>query len=111
MSHEAADQAITKMEANIKEITGRTVADWATLVRSTAHEKHGQIVKFLKSEHGITHGYANLIARRALEADSGVPSDSDLAEAQYAGPKAVLIQSVMCFAGHDLQILLPPPGY
>lgn len=110
MSQTAADQAIAKMEANIKEITGRTVADWVTLVGRTEHEKHGQIVKFLKSEHGITHGYANLIAHRALEADSGVPSDSDLVEAQYAGPKADLrviydqvIKAVGEF-GDDLEI-------
>ena len=28
--------------------------------------KHGEIVKYLKSEYSLTHGYANLIARKYL---------------------------------------------
>ena len=28
--------------------------------------KHGEIVKYLKSEYSLTHGYTNLIARKNL---------------------------------------------
>jgi hypothetical protein len=53
--------------------------------------RHAQVVAFLKKEHGLTHGYANQIALRALAPDDapGAGSD-DLVAAQYAGPKAAL---------------------
>jgi len=42
-------------------------------------------VKFLKSEHGVTHGYANLIAHETLGGGGGDP-----VAAQYAGKKEAL---------------------
>ena len=45
------------------------------------------IVKFLKGEHALGHGYANLVAQRALAQADG---DGDLVAAQYAGARAGL---------------------
>ncbi|MGD2129486.1 MAG: DUF5655 domain-containing protein [Lysobacterales bacterium] len=84
------DPAVLTMEANIAEKTGKTVSQWVAIVRKTRLEKHGQIVKFLKSEHGFTHGYAQLVTFRALESSAADQPDADLVEAQYAGPKAGL---------------------
>ncbi len=48
-------------------------------------------MKVLKSEHGVGHGYANLIAHHALApADQPPPGDDALVNAQYAGAKAAL---------------------
>ncbi|MEO0425558.1 MAG: DUF5655 domain-containing protein, partial [Pseudomonadota bacterium] len=40
-------------------------------------------------EHGVTHGFANLIAHKALAAPAA-GGEGDLVDAQYAGPKAGL---------------------
>lgn len=84
------EQAAAKMEENIAKNTGKAVADWVKLVQTARLEKHGQIVKFLKTEHGFTHGYANLVAHRTLQSSAGQQDDEDLISAQYAGPKAEL---------------------
>jgi hypothetical protein len=44
------------------------------------------MVKFLKTGHGVTHGYANFISAKALE--DGEPADP--VEAQYSGGKEAL---------------------
>lgn len=89
MSNKVED-ATAKMEANIAGKTGKPVAAWVKVVKASGHDKHGQIVKFLKSEHGFTHGYANLVAHRALHSAADEHDDDDLVAAQYAGPKAGL---------------------
>lgn len=81
-----------KMVANMPEKTGKPLADWVAIVKASGLEKHGEMVKLLKSEHGMTHGFANLVAH---EVRGGVATrlpdpSSDLVAAQYAGDKAVL---------------------
>lgn len=89
MSNDVAEQT-NSMIANLKEKTGRTAEQWMKIVAAETLEKHGQIVKFLKSEHGVTHGFANLIAHLSLKSAAISQDDADLVEAQYAGPKADL---------------------
>ena len=84
------DPAIAKMEANIAEKTGKTVPEWVAIVRKSGLQKHGELVKFLKTDHGFTHGYANLVAHQALQSSAAHQDDDDLVTAQYAGPKAGL---------------------
>jgi predicted transport protein len=84
------DPAIAKMEANIAENTGRPVAEWIGVVKQSGLHKHGEIVKFLKTDHGFTHGYANLVAHQALQSSAAHHDDEDLVAAQYAGEKAAL---------------------
>lgn len=75
---------------NLEEKTGKTLDAWLGLVEKAGLPKHGQIVKLLKSDHGVTHGYANLIAHKALESHSKPPSEVELVDSQYAGTKAGL---------------------
>lgn len=76
---------------NIEQSTGRSVADWAKVVAATGHTKHGEILSYLKSEHGFTHGNANALARKIREAaEGGPPAEADLLAAQYSGAKAGL---------------------
>jgi len=79
------DQLAT-MLANIPAKTGRPLAEWIGLINKAGFEKHGQIINFLKGEHGVTHGFANLIAAKSRETGE----DIDLTAAQYAGAKQSL---------------------
>jgi len=45
--------------------TGKDIDDWIVIVEATDFSKHGKIVKYLKSQYSLTHGYANLIARKS----------------------------------------------
>lgn len=80
------------MIANLAEKTGRSLDEWLALTVTSTHERHGQLVKWLKNDHGITHGYANLIAHETLGARdaAGAPTQDDLVAAQYAGARADL---------------------
>lgn len=82
------DATLTQL-ANIETRTGRTVADLIAAVRAEGLDKHGQMVKWLKSEIGLGHGDANLVAHKAREAET--PADStDPADDWYSGKKAGL---------------------
>lgn len=75
---------------NMPEKTGRPLGEWLAIVASSGLEKHGQIVKHLKTEHGMTHGFANLVAHEHKKAGAAPQTDDDLVAAQYAGAKAGL---------------------
>ena len=102
------EEMAATMIANLKEKTGKTLPQWLKLTRASKLEKHGQIVKLLKSEHGVTHGFANLIAHKTLAA--GAPPTGDLIGTQYSGKKAdlrpiydALIAAVSKF-GKDVEV-------
>lgn len=80
------EKQLSTMLENLPDKTGKTLAEWRKLITSTKLEKHGQIVNFLKTDHAVTHGFANLIATKILETGS----DSDLVATQYEGAKAGL---------------------
>lgn len=80
------EEQLATMLANIPDKTGKSLEDWKALIAKSGHEKHGAVVKFLKSEHGVTHGFANLIATKARETGE----DIDLIDAQYSGAKSGL---------------------
>lgn len=91
MAKQTPEQMAQTMIENMPDKTGKSLDEWLALVRDaggTDLGKHGAIVKHLKSEHGLTHGYANLVAHRFL--DSGDKAPEDLVDAQYGGPKAAL---------------------
>jgi len=54
------------MLRNMLEKTGKNIEDWIALVDAKKNSKHGEIVNYLKSNFLLTHGYANLIARKSL---------------------------------------------
>ena len=103
------EEMAQSMTENLKEKTGRDLAGWLKLTIDGAPEKHGQIVQWLKADHGVTHGYANLIAIKTREAREG-SGDQDLVAAQYSGAKADLrplydrlVAAVSAF-GSDVEI-------
>ncbi len=85
------EEMTAAMIQNLKEKTGKTLEQWLKIVKTSRLAKHGEIVKMLKADHEMGHGYANLVAQMHLQAASGGPvAEGDLVEAQYAGAKAAL---------------------
>lgn len=85
------EEQLATMIANMPEKTGKSLDEWLSIVARSGEEKHGAIIKRLKTEHGIGHGFANLVAHKALEAKAGgAAGEDDLLAAQYAGAKAAL---------------------
>jgi hypothetical protein len=80
------------MIAGLPEKTGKSLAEWLRSLQASGLTKHKEIVSLLKSSHGLTHGFANMIALQFLQSDSQTASDTDaLVAAQYAGAKAGLL--------------------
>ena len=79
------------MIAGLKEKTGKSLPEWLAVLNAAKLVKHKEMVTLLKTKHGVTHGFANMIALQALKTDSHTESDtSSLVDQQYAGPKAAL---------------------
>ncbi len=76
------DKALQTMISNMPEKTGKSLEEWTKILKSKSFEKHGEALKFLKGEHGVTHGFANAII--ALSKDRNESAD-DLIHAQYKG--------------------------
>ena len=102
------EQAQT-MRRNLEEKTGRPMEHWLQQVADSGLEKHGVIVKMLKSEHGLTHGYANLVAHEALASAAVHTDDEDLVAGQYSGKEGLrpihdrIVQAVQSF-GADVEV-------
>jgi predicted transport protein len=75
------------MKANLLKNTGKSIDQWADLVRKSGIAKHGDQMKLLKETHGLGHGYANLICHTA-KGTLDAPED-DLLAGQYAGREAL----------------------
>lgn len=78
------------MVANLKQSTGKSIEEWVEIAGGKKRVKHADIVEYLKDEHGMTHGYANLVAHRTLKFNSGDTGPEDLVSTQYAGTKSGL---------------------
>lgn len=87
----AIDPQLQTMIDNMPEKTGKALTDWFQVLAAAGLEKHGAMMKLLKGEYGVTHGFANTISALYREQAAGGPaSEEDLVAAQYAGPKADL---------------------
>ena len=85
------DQSAQTMIDNLEKNTGKSLDQWVSIVQKESLNKHGEIIKFLKSEYGFTHGFANLVAHKSLKSDSGSVSDTDeLITKQYKGKEHFL---------------------
>ena len=102
------EEMAAAMLKNLSEKTGKTLQQWHAILKKSKLEKHGQLVNHLKKEHGVTHGFANMIVTKFLHSDTA--SGDQLVDAQYAGAKAdlrpiydALIKSVSAF-GADVEV-------
>ena len=104
------------MVKNLKEKYGKSLEEWIKVVNKKGFTKHGDILKYLKTEHGFTHGYANLVSLKARKTDAGSAESGDLVADQYSGDKSnlkpiydALIKEIQKF-GSDVK-LAPKKAY
>jgi predicted transport protein len=80
------DKTVSTMLENLKEKTGHSIEEWKDVILNQSLTKHGEIVKFLKEKHNVTHGYASEIALKVLGSDADSTTDTDaLIVSQYKG--------------------------
>ncbi len=99
------------MLASMQKTTGKSMAEWQVIVDATGLKKHGEIVKFLKEMHGITHGYANMITHdtQKSHAVALVEADVDLEAEWFAGDKAAMkplydkVMEIILALGNDIE--------
>lgn len=78
------------MDKGLLEKTGKTLDYWIKIVQDSKIEKHKEIIDYLKSEHGFTHGYANFVSLKARKSDAGSLDNTDLLTNQYKGKEHLL---------------------
>lgn len=100
------DKALQTMIDNMPEKTGKSLEEWKTILKEKSFSKHSEGVKFLKSEHGVTHGFASTIVSLSKEENN---APEDLVASQYKGKESLkpiyekLIQYVTSL-GSDITI-------
>lgn len=109
MSNEINPQLQTMID-NMPEKTGKSLPEWYEVIKEAGLEKHGDIMKLLKGDYGVTHGFANMISILYREQAAGGPlPEEDLVDAQYKS-KADLrpiydkILSITSSFGDDVEI-------
>ena len=97
------------MPQTLEEKTGRPLADWQATVKGLGLSKHGEILKALKQDHGLSHGYANMLA--LLATGYCTSSEDELLTGLFAGPRAGLrpiydrVESAIIGFGDDVEVL------
>lgn len=100
------DKALQTMIANMPEKTGKSLEEWIEILKTEKIAKHGEAVKFLKSIHGVTHGFANTIVTLSKNDNTAA---EDLVANQYKGKEMLLpiYESLITFVktlGDDVTI-------
>ena len=79
------------------------------IAAATKLDRHGKLVDHLKAEYGIGHGYANLIAQRALRPEGGAGGEAAADAAQRSNAEA---RNAASRADRPPGIIFPsPPRY
>ncbi len=81
------DPLLKTMIDNMPEKTGKSLDEWKKILNAKSFEKHSEGLKYLKSEYGVTHGFANAIVSLSKEENH---TSEDLVEAQYAGKEDLI---------------------
>jgi predicted transport protein len=114
-SNPAAETA--NMIANLEKSTGKTMPEWVEIAKSSGLEKHGEILKFLQTQHGLSYGYANIVVHTLRGSAADMVDDRDaLVEAHYAKGKEHLrpiydkLVEIISGFGDDIE-LVPMKAY
>ena len=105
------DEMTGTMLRNLEERTGKNLDQWIQIITASKVTKHKEMINYLKSEYGLTYGYANLIALKTRETIEGAPPTGEsLVDVQYSGDKSglrpifdAIIEGVSEF-GEDIEI-------
>ena len=76
------------MAGSLEATTGRSVEDWLATVDGLGLQRHGEILAALKRDHGLSHGYANMLA--LIATGYGQAGEAELIDGLFSGPKAGL---------------------
>jgi len=80
------DKALQTMINNMPDKTGKSLQEWKDVLAKTSFTKHMEAVKFLKSKHNVSHGFANTIVTLSKE-ETNEPQD--LVNNQYKGKESL----------------------
>ena len=105
------EQALQTMIENMPEKTGKNLEEWIEILKQENFEKHSPAVSFLKTEYGVTHGFANTIVTLSNDKNDSV---EDLVSNQYSGKEALkliyeLLLSTVKKFGEDI-VIIPKKG-
>lgn len=67
------EEMLQTMIGNMPEKTGKSLEEWHSILMSTGLQKHGELMKILKGDHGVSHGFANTIAQLYLKPELLAP--------------------------------------
>lgn len=100
------DKALQTMIDNMPEKTGISLEEWFDILKNKSFSKHSEAVKYLKTEHGVTHGFANTIVALSKNDDQ---SEDDLVKTQYKGKENLIpiyeaLVTIVNGLGSDVQI-------
>lgn len=104
------DKATQTMIENLHKNTGKTLEQWIEIIKGENNLKHGELIKLLQENYGLTYGFANLIAHKSKGSDAGsAENQDDLITKQYQGKEHFkpiynkLISEIQKF-GNDIEI-------
>lgn len=109
---------LATMSANLEAKTGKSLEQWTKVARDSGRQKHGELVNWLKTQHNLTHGYANLVAHTTFKSDAASQASGgmDLVAAMFEGDKATLrpifdaLRTAIRAFGSDIEEV-PKKGY
>ncbi len=111
------DEALQSQLRNIETRTGRSIDAWVELIRASGRRRHGEIVPWLKAEHGLTHGSAHRLALVAIDRLAPAPTtEVSPVDALYPESRAHLrpihdaLMAVVLGFGDDVEVA-PKKGY
>ena len=52
---------------SIEQKYGRPIVEWTALIEASPLERHGELVAWLKAEHGLGHGHATALVAHTLK--------------------------------------------
>lgn len=81
------DKVLKTMIDNMPEKTGKSLNEWKVILKEKSFTKHSEGVKYLKTEHNVTHGFANTIVTLSKDENT---SENRLVETQYKGKENLL---------------------
>jgi predicted transport protein len=104
------DKATQTMIENLQKNTGKTLEQWIDIANKENIAKHGELIKYLMETHGLSYGFANLVAHKAKGSDAGSAVDQDeLITKQYKGKEHLMpiylkLMSEIEKFGNDIEI-------
>jgi predicted transport protein len=103
-------KAIENQLKNIEASTGKSIAEWTQIIKSSGLEKHGELVSMLKTTYSLGHGNANTLVHTAKQSHADVPgNETDWLEEQYKGKENLrplyeaIVSKVQTF-GNDVEL-------